>query len=62
MRMTLDIADDLLRDAMAASGLPTAQATIEHALRNLVSHHERIAGLAEMAGLGLHGDLDAMRQ
>lgn len=61
MRTNIDIDDTLLTNAMAATGLATKKATVEEALRSLVLRHQRLAGLAELAGLGWEGDLDAMR-
>jgi Arc/MetJ family transcription regulator len=62
MRTNIDIDDDLLTEAMAATGLPTKKATVEEALRRMVTRHRRRAALADMAGLGWEGDLDAMRE
>ena len=58
MRTNIDIDDDLLAEAMAATGLPTKQATVEEALRRVVLRHRRRAALADMASLGWEGDLD----
>ena len=62
MRTNIDIDDDLLAKAMAATGLATKKATVEEALRRLVRHRERLAALADMSGLGWEGDLAAMRE
>lgn len=61
MRTNIDIDDDLLAAAMAATGLPTKRATVEEALRRLVRRHQQRQAIADMAGLGWEGDLDAMR-
>lgn len=61
MRTNIDIDDELIAEAMAATGLPTKRATVEEALRRLVQRHRRERAVAEMAGLGWEGDLDAMR-
>jgi Arc/MetJ family transcription regulator len=50
MRITIEIDDELLAEAMAATGLWTKKATIEEALRRLVQRHRRQAALANMAG------------
>lgn len=62
MRTNIDINDDLIAEAMAATGLATKKATVEEALRRLVRRHQRLDALADMAGLGWQGDLDAMRE
>jgi Arc/MetJ family transcription regulator len=62
MRTNIDIDDDLLTEAMGATGLATKKATVEEALRRLVRRHRRQQALADMAGLGWEGDLAAMRE
>lgn len=52
----------LIAEAMTASGLRTKKATVEEALRLLVRRHRQEKALAEMAGTGWEGDLDAMRE
>jgi Arc/MetJ family transcription regulator len=61
MRTNIDIDDDLLTEAMAASGL-SKKAMVEEALRRLVQRYRRRAALADMTGLGWDGDLAAMRE
>jgi len=61
MRTNIDIDNDLLAEAMSATGLETKKATVEEALRRLVRRHRRQVALADMAGLGWDGDLAAMR-
>ena len=62
MRTTIDIDDALLAEAMEASGLKTKKATVEEALRRLVREHRQKNAIADMAGLGWDGDLDALRE
>ncbi len=62
MRTNIDIDDDLLSAAMAATHLPTKKATVEEALRRLVRHHRQQQAIADLAGLGWEGDLDAARR
>jgi Arc/MetJ family transcription regulator len=62
VRTNIEIDDDLLTEAMAVTGLPTKKATVEEALRKLVRSHRQRKAIAEMAGLGWEGDLDAMRE
>ena len=61
MRTNIDLDEQLLAEAMAATGLPTEKATIEEALRSLVKRR-RLATINELAGLGWNGDLDTTRQ
>lgn len=62
MRTNIDLDDDLIAAAMAATGLPTKKATVEEALRRLVRQHAQKQAIADMAGLGWDGDLNAMRE
>jgi Arc/MetJ family transcription regulator len=62
MRTNIDIDDELLAEAMAASGLSTKKATVEEALRRMVQRHRRRTAFDDMAGLGWEGDLAAMRE
>ena len=62
MRTNIDIDDALLSAAMRAAGLSTKKATVEESLRLLVRVHEQAAAVADIKGLGWHGDLDDMRQ
>ncbi len=62
MRTNIEINDDLIAEAMAATGLATKKATVEEALRRVVQRHQRQGAIADMAGLGWEGDLDAMRE
>jgi Arc/MetJ family transcription regulator len=62
LRTNIDIDEDLMAEAQAASGLPTKKATVEEALRLLVSRERRRAAMAHLAGIGWHGDLDAVRE
>ena len=62
MRTNIELDDELVAEAMAMTGLPTKRATVEEALRVLVLQHRRKTALANLAGLGWEGDLDAMRE
>ncbi len=62
MRTNIEIDDDLIREAMARSGLPTKKATVEEALTRLVQSYRQKEALDDMWGLGWEGDLDAMRR
>ena len=61
VRTNIELDDELVAEAMAATGLPTKRATVEEALRVLLQHRRKTA-LANLAGLGWEGDLDAMRE
>ncbi|TIY01184.1 MAG: type II toxin-antitoxin system VapB family antitoxin, partial [Mesorhizobium sp.] len=61
MRTNIELDDELIAEAMAASGLKTKKATIEAALRTLVRRHRQDMAIAALAGAGWEGDLDAMR-
>jgi Arc/MetJ family transcription regulator len=61
MRIKIDIDDELLSQAMTATGLPTKRATVEAGLRLLVRVHKQVAAITDLKGLGWHGDLDEMR-
>ena len=62
MRTSIDINDDLMAAAMAATGLPTKKVTVEQALRRVVERHQRERAVADMAKLVWDGDLGAMRE
>ena len=59
VRTNIELDDELVAEAMAATGLPTKRATIEEALRVLLQHRRKTA-LANLAGLGWEGDVEAM--
>ena len=61
MRTNIELDDELLAEAMEATGLPTKRATVEEALRLVVQQHRQRSALRKLAGLGWEGDLDAMR-
>ena len=62
MRTNIDIDDELLSEAMSASGQKTKKATVEDGLRLLVRlAREKEAGIA-LGGIGWEGDLDEMRE
>lgn len=61
MRTNIELDDELLAEAMEATGLPTKRATVEEALRILVREHRARRALQDLAGLGWEGDLDKMR-
>ena len=62
MRTNIEIDDDLLSDAMTASGQTTKKATVEEGLRLLVRVRRQAKALADIKGLGWNGDLARMRR
>jgi len=62
VRTNIDIDDELLSQAMAATGLSTKRATVEEGLRLLVRVRKQAKALAALKGLGWEGDLNEMRQ
>ena len=62
MRTNIEIDDELLSQAMAASGLSTKRATVEEGLRLLLRVRMQAGALAELSGLGWEGDLGEMRR
>jgi Arc/MetJ family transcription regulator len=62
MRTNIEIDDELLSHAMAASGLSTKRATVEEGLRLLVRLGNQVKALSEIKGLGWEGDLNEMRR
>ena len=62
MRTNIEIDDELLSQAMIATGQSTKRATVEEGLRLLVRLRKQAEALADLKGLGWEGDLDEMRQ
>ena len=58
VRTNIEIDDELLREAMKATGQTTKRATVEEALRRVVRLIGR-SGLEDLEGIGWEGDLDA---
>ena len=62
MRTNIEIDDELISRAMAATGLTTKRATVEQGLRLLVRLGNQAEALADIKGLGWDGDLEEMRR
>jgi Arc/MetJ family transcription regulator len=62
VRTNIDIDDDLLKEAMTATGQTTKRATVEEALRTVVRLFRQKQAIEELRGIGWEGDLDAMRE
>lgn len=61
MRTNVVINDELMRQALHASGLPTKRAVIEAALRLLVQVHEQSEVRRLRGKVAWEGDLEASR-
>ena len=62
MRTNIEIDDELLREAMVATGQTTKRATVEEALRSVVRLRRQRQALEDLRGIGWEGDLDGMRE
>ena len=62
MRTNIDLDDELMSQAMAATGLSTKKATVEAGLQALVNRQRQKKAFAALKGMGWEGDLDAMRE
>lgn len=62
MRTNIDIDEELMAEAMEATGLKTKKATIEKALKAVVEARRRRQAMNELWGMGWTGDLDKMRE
>jgi Arc/MetJ family transcription regulator len=62
MRTNIELDDELMAQAMEATGLKTKKATVEEALRRVVENSRRRRALDELRGIGWEGDLDQMRE
>jgi len=61
MRTNIDIDDELMEKAMKATHQKTKKATVEAALRKVVSISDQLSALESLRGLGWEGDLEEMR-
>ena len=62
MRTNIEIDDELMRQALAASGLRTKRAVVEEGLRLLLRLRQQEKIKAAFGELPWDGDLDAMRR
>jgi Arc/MetJ family transcription regulator len=62
MRTNIEINDELLTQAMEATGKTTKKETVEEALRQVVKNYEARKAIADLRGLGWEGDLNEMRE
>ncbi len=61
MRTNIEIDDQLMKDAMAATGARTKKEAVELGLRRLTRLYNQ-QKIRELRGVGWVGDLDAMRR
>ncbi len=61
MRTNIEIDDELIAEAMAATGQTTKRATVEEALRTVVRLHQQRRAVERLAGLGWEGNLEESR-
>jgi Arc/MetJ family transcription regulator len=62
MRTNIEIDDELLEQAMSATGLSTKRANVEEGLRLLVRLRKQAKAIIELKGLGWEGNLSKMRE
>ena len=62
MRTNIDIDDDLMQDAMAATGEPTKRAVVERALRLLIQTHAQVSVRQLRGKVAWQGDLAESRR
>ncbi len=62
MRTNIEIDDDLIEKALAATGLKTKRAAVEEGLRTLIRLHEQEMILGLAGKVQWTGDLDESRQ
>ena len=61
MRTNIEIDDELLANVMAATGLRTKKAAVEHGLRLALRIQGQVEAFNNLKGIGWEGDLDQMR-
>lgn len=61
MRTNIEIDDELMNDALAASGAPTKREVVHEALALLIRLKRQERAIKELRGIGWEGDLEAMR-
>jgi Arc/MetJ family transcription regulator len=62
MRTNIDIDDDLMTEAMKATGKTTKKGAVEEAMRFYVRVKRQKDAIERMRGFGWAGDLDEMRE
>jgi len=62
MRTNIEIDDELLDEARAATGLKTKKAVVEEGLRRLVRGKRQLEAIKALEGTEWEGDLKALRR
>lgn len=61
MRTNIEIDDQLMADAIKATGAKTKRDAVEESLRRTVRAQRQLEALRGLRGIGWEGDLDDMR-
>ena len=61
-RTNIDLDDQLVADAMKATGARSKRAVVEEGLRQILKRQELRKALLSVEGRGWEGDLDKMRR
>ena len=61
MRTNIEIDDELMAEALQATGAKTKRDAVERALRQVVRADRQLKALQGLRGIGWEGDLDDMR-
>lgn len=61
MRTNIDIDDELLAEAMEATGRKTKKQTVEDGLRALIRARRQAQAMGELDGIGWSGSVDEVR-
>lgn len=61
-RTNIDIDDELMAEAMKATGQTTKKGAVVESLRRMVRIKQQLEALEDLRGIGWEGDLDEMRR
>ena len=61
MRISIEIDDELIAEAMQVTGQSTAEGALEEALLRVARNYRLRQAINSMHGIGWEGDLDEMR-
>jgi Arc/MetJ family transcription regulator len=61
-RTNIDIDDELMAEAMEATGQKTKKGAVEESLRRMVLIRRQLEALENLKDIGWEGDLDEMRR